>query len=361
MNSIKYGIIGTGVMGREHIKNIELIENAEVVALCDSHEPSINSSLEIINNNVQVFQNHSELINANIVDAYIISTPNFSHIDILKDLVRTKAHLLIEKPLCTTIEDCLEFKKLANGYPGVIWTAMEYRYMPPVARLIEEIHNGSIGDLKMISIREHRFPFLVKVNDWNRFSKNSGGTLVEKCCHFFDLMRLITKSEVISVFATGNQDNNHLEESYDGQRPDIIDNAFVILDFDNGVRGLLDLCMFAENSKVQEEICCVGHKGKIETGVPSDASGQRSSELSIRLRENNQTISETVEVDQKILNAGSHHGSTFYEHEGFISAIQNKTQAEVSLDDGLKAVAIGQAAEISIMEKRVIKLSELLS
>ena len=79
------------------------------------------------------------------------------------------------------------------------------------------------------------------------------------------------------------------------------------------------------------------------------------------MRENNQTISETVEVDQKILNAGSHHGSTFYEHEGFISAIQNKTEAEVSLDDGLKAVAIGQAAEISIMEKRVIKLSELLS
>ena len=360
MKKIKYGIIGTGVMGREHIRNIELIENAEVVALCDSHEPSINSSLEIINNNVQVFQNHLELINANIVDAYIIATPNFTHIDILKDIVQTKAHLLVEKPLCTTIDDCMEFKKLANGYPGVIWTAMEYRYMPPVARLIEEIHNGSIGDLKMLSIREHRFPFLVKVNDWNRFSKNSGGTLVEKCCHFFDLMRFITKSEVTSVFATGNQDNNHLDESYDGKTPDIIDNAFVVLDFDNGVRGSLNLCMFAENSKVQEEICAVGHKGKIETGVPSDASGQHSSELSIRLREKNETFSETVEVDHKILKAGSHHGSTFYEHQSFINAIQNNTEAEVSLDDGLKAVAIGQAAEISIKEKRLVNLSELL-
>ena len=81
MKKIKYGIIGTGVMGREHIRNIELIENAEVVALCDSHEPSINNSLEIINNNVQVFQNHLELINANIVDAYIISTPvSYTHL-----------------------------------------------------------------------------------------------------------------------------------------------------------------------------------------------------------------------------------------------------------------------------------------
>ena len=41
-------------------------------------------------------------------------------------------------------------------------------------------------------------------------------------------------------------------------------------------------------------------------------------------------------------------------------AIQNNTEAEVSLDDGLKAVAIGQAAQLSIKEKRVVKLSELL-
>ena len=70
--------------------------------------------------------------------------------------------------------------------------------------------------------------------------------------------------------------------------------------------------------------------------------------------------SETVVVDNDILNAGSHHGSTFYEHKKFIKAIQNNSEAEVSLDDGLKAVAIGQAAELSIIEKRVILLSELL-
>jgi hypothetical protein len=51
----------------------------------------------------------------------------------------------------------------------------------------------------MLSIREHRFPFLTKVGDWNRFSENTGGTMVEKCCHFFDLMRLITRSEAVRV------------------------------------------------------------------------------------------------------------------------------------------------------------------
>ena len=173
-------------------------------------------------------------------------------------------------------------------------------------------------------------------------------------------MRLITQSEVLSVFASGAQDNNHLDESYDGKIPDILDNAFVTLNFENGARGMLDLCMFAENSKVQEEICGVGHKGKIETSVPSDSSGKHTSELSIGLRGSNEILTEVIEVDKEILKAGSHHGSTFYEHKHFINAIQNNTPPEVSLDDGLKAVAIGQAAELSIIENRVVLLSELL-
>ena len=361
MDKTRYAIIGSGSMGMEHIRNIALIDNAEVTALCDSNRTSIDNSLEVLKKNVPTFKSHINLMEADIADAYIIATPNFTHIDVLRDIVKTNAHLLIEKPLCTTVEDCKEFKTKTMNYPGVIWTAMEYRYMPPVARFIEEVHKGTIGNLKMLSIREHRFPFLAKVNDWNRFAKNSGGTLVEKCCHFFDLMRLITKSEPVRVFASGNQDNNHLNESYDGKIPDIIDNAFVIVDFKNGVRGLLDLCMFAENSKVQEEICGVGHKGKIETGVPANGSGQNSSDLSIGLRGSGHISKETVVVDKKILEAGHHHGSTYYEHIAFINAINNQLEAEVTLDDGLRAVAIGQAAEQSIKEKRIVMMSELLN
>ena len=130
-----------------------------------------------------------------------------------------------------------------------------------------------------------------KVNDWNRFAVNTGGTLVEKCCHFFDLMRLVIQSEPTKVYASGNQDVNHLEERYDGKTPDIIDNAFVIVDFENGVRGMLDLCMFAENSEYQEEIVAVGNIGKIETFVPSSASKRNSSEVKIGLRNDNKIIS----------------------------------------------------------------------
>jgi predicted dehydrogenase len=144
---------------------------------------------------------------------------------------------------------------------------MEYRYMPPVAHLLREAQ-AATGGVKMLTIREHRFPFLQKVGDWNRFNRNSGGTLVEKCCHFFDLMRLVAGCNPVRVMASGGQAVNHLDEVYDGQQSDIWDHAYVIVDFESGMRAMLELCMFAEGSRYQEEISAVGPKGKIECLVP---------------------------------------------------------------------------------------------
>ena len=78
--------------------------------------------------------------------------------------------------------------------------------------------------------------------------------MTEKCCHHFDLMRLILRSEPVRFLATGGQDVNHKDEEYGGKRSNILDNAYVIIDFENGSRACLELCMFAEASKHQEEV-----------------------------------------------------------------------------------------------------------
>ena len=92
--------------------NINIIDNAEVVAIYDTNENSTNHAKSLINDTVKIYKNIDDLINNNIADAYIIATPNFTHLEILKDIIKTNAHLLIEKPLCTTIEECKEFKNL---------------------------------------------------------------------------------------------------------------------------------------------------------------------------------------------------------------------------------------------------------
>ena len=108
MEKIKYGIIGAGTMAREHILNLSLINEAEVVALSDPHDESIKQCQKLIKKEVACFNNHLDLIKENLVDVYIISSPNFTHIQILKDVIKTKKHILVEKPLCTNTKDCLE-------------------------------------------------------------------------------------------------------------------------------------------------------------------------------------------------------------------------------------------------------------
>ena len=88
MSKLKYAIIGSGTMGQEHIKNINLIDDAEVVAICDSHEKSIDLSKKLLKNKVNIFDSHIELIEAEIADAYIVATPNFTHVEILRDLLK---------------------------------------------------------------------------------------------------------------------------------------------------------------------------------------------------------------------------------------------------------------------------------
>jgi myo-inositol 2-dehydrogenase / D-chiro-inositol 1-dehydrogenase len=334
-------------MGQEHIRNLQLLPGAEIVALADPDEAMSGQAAALAGGDVRVFADHKELLSAGGVDALVIASPNHTHHAVLLDALATGLPILVEKPLCTTVVDCDAVIAAARGRRAPVWVAMEYRYMPPVARLIDEVRRGTIGSLRMLAIREHRFPFLAKVGDWNRFARNTGGTMVEKCCHFFDLMRLIIRAEPVRLYASGGQDVNHLDERYGGERPDIVDNAFVVVDFANGVRACLDLCMFAEASRDQEEIAATGDLGKLECGVPS-------SRLIVGRREPLELASEIVPVDQALLAAGHHHGSTFYQHQAFQRCIRDGAPPEVSLEDGRMAVAMGAAAERSIRERMPI-------
>ena len=103
---IKYGIIGAGVMGQEHIQNINIIENAEVIAICDSNENSRNQAKMLVKESTKFYDNLEQLITNNIADAYVIATPNFTHFNILERILKTNKHLLVEKPLCTSTQDC---------------------------------------------------------------------------------------------------------------------------------------------------------------------------------------------------------------------------------------------------------------
>ncbi len=358
MSVIRLGIVGAGMMAREHIRNVKLVDDARIVALADPVDASLQLSLAELGEDalgVATFDTAEAMVRGARLDGVIVSSPNFTHRAVLEPLFAAGLHILCEKPLCTTVNDARWAVETAARRSSVFWTAMEYRFMPPAAKFIADIHGGAVGRLVMLSIREHRFPFLVKVGDWNRFNRNTGGTMVEKCCHFFDLMRVVVRAEPIRVFSSGAMDVNHREERYAGEAPDIIDNSFTVVDFENGVRAMLDLSMFAEGSEEQEALTAVGDRGKLEAFIPS---GDLVHSPRVPLGAPKQAIRQHVPVDEAALRAGTHHGSVYYQLLAFLAAVRGGAPVLVTAEDGLRAVAIGAAAELSAREKRVVAMSE---
>jgi len=364
---VRYGIIGIGAMGREHAENLRNIDGAQVVAVSDPNLDSLFKAKDLIGKNLKTYESHQDLLSLSDLDAVIIATPNFTHVDILKDVLETNLAVFIEKPLCTTIEDCKRVIDWSKGRKSLVWMGLEYRYMPPVAELINIVHSGGVGNVHQVSIREHREPFYPKVDNWNRFTEKTGGTLVEKCCHYFNLMDHITKENPVKVYASGAQRVNFLDESYDGKLADMLDSAYVILEYPSGARAMLDLCMFVENTLDKEHISVVGDEGKVESFLPSLELryGKRSDVGNFTNWDHRASEAKGIE-QRKVWNPeikyqGFHYGASFIEHTKFHNAIASGSLTpDVSLEEGLRSVATGLAAQKSIAEGRSVLMTEVL-
>ena len=363
-SELRYGVIGVGSMGREHISNIKVMGGATVTAISDPHKPSIEAAQEMVPG-AKVFSDHRALLDSGLIDAVVIATPNDTHADVLKDALATDIAVFVEKPLATTISDLKSILDWDAKRSAMTWMGLEYRFMPPVNEAISRAKEGDAGKIHQISIREHREPFYPKIDNWNRFTERTGGTLVEKCCHYFNLMDLVLGEQPIRVFASGGQSVNHLDENYGGVQANMLDNAYVILEYASGARGMLDLCMFGEGSFDKEILTIVGDKGKIESFLPSqtvkasrrDSVGDLSNWASGASRARGSEVKIVHNYDVKYM--GHHYGASYIEHVKFRDAILNSTPAEVTLLDGVTSVVTGLAAHKSINEGRVVEIKEL--
>jgi myo-inositol 2-dehydrogenase / D-chiro-inositol 1-dehydrogenase len=141
---IRYGIIGCGSMGREHIENLRALGGTQVTAVADPSPQSREQASAILDGQVQLFDDHKELLKSGLCDAVVVASPNFTHIAVMRDALATDLHILCEKPLVTTVADGVEMIERAKNRKGIVWVAQEYRYMPPVAEMIRIAHAGGM-------------------------------------------------------------------------------------------------------------------------------------------------------------------------------------------------------------------------
>jgi hypothetical protein len=129
------------------------------------------------------------------------------------------------------------------------------------------------------------------------------------------------------------------------------------------MRAMLELCMFAEGSRYQEEISAVGHLGKIECLVPGPGrfwpahlGAAPVPKVILSPRNPAGPVELDIPVDPALLAAGDHNGSTYYQHQRFQRAAMGAQDPEVSLSDGWWAVAMGLAAQQSAMTGEAVDL-----
>ena len=361
----KFNVIGTGMMGREHMAVTMLEGRGTIHGIYDTHDLSIRNAKQVFaahfpDHGLVEYDSLYAACSAPEVDGLIICTPNHTHLDVVKEAVKSGKHILLEKPMATTIEGADEITQIAKNYEGVFQIGLQYRHKAIYAEAIQEVlERKSVGDVKTLNILEHRIPFLDKVKQWNKFLKQSGGTLVEKCCHYFDLLNLLAQSRPAHVYATGSMAVNFRNFEYHDEKSDIVDNAFVTIVYENGVRAGFNLCMFSP--MFYEELTVCGDEGHLKTYETSDyLPAQRpSTHLEVLCGEHKPSKIMTPCYPAKIQESG-HHGSTYYEHKYFIDNIEGQEPTTATVDEGFWSIVVGVAAEESIKTGKAVHIEQLL-
>jgi predicted dehydrogenase len=362
----RFNVIGCGINGQEHIRVTMLEGRATIHGVYDPHAGSIEGARREYAQFGQpdalvVYDSLEAACNDPAVDGLIIATPNYTHLAVLREAVKSGKHILLEKPMATTLPDAYEILRIARHYDAVLQVGLQYRYKPIYVEAIHEaLVRRSIGEIKTIAILEHREPFLDKVGQWNKFSEYSGGTLVEKCCHYFDLFNLFAQSRPVSVYAVGSQAVNFLDFTYDGKKADILDNAFVVVTYANGVRANFNLCMFAP--MVYEEVILCGTRGRLRAfenedflPVPRPRSG-----LEVLLGQD-QPSRVATPCYPELIEITGHNGGTYFEHVNFIERIEGRPTNAATAEDGFWSVVVGVAAEESVKTGQPVQIADLLA
>jgi predicted dehydrogenase len=357
-------IIGTGTIGQEHMRVAALLGRARVHGIYDTQP----HSLDVAEKN---FKAHSldqlvrypDLESAchdPAVDALMICTPNYTHFEVLKIAATSGKAIFLEKPMATTLQDAAAIVEICEGYSAFIQIGLQYRFKAQyLEAFYETLERRSLGDIKTISISEHRPPFLDKVGQWNKFSRFSGGTLVEKCCHYFDLINLLAQARPARVYASGGQATNFLDFEKDGEVSDIEDHAFVVIDYDCGIRASFTLNMFCPD--FNEELIIVGREGKLIANENFNFQHQLPTSISLEILKGEEGVSKKSDLGYtRQIEQSGHHGSTYYEHIAFIDQLEGKTSDSATALQGLWSVVVASAAQQSMAEGQAINIDQFI-
>jgi predicted dehydrogenase len=238
MGKVRFGIAGCGqITVNGHIPNLKHVEHAQITALTDVNERALAGAAEMVGGAVRTFDDFDTFLACDDVDVVVVATPNWLHREQAVAGLEAGKHVFLEKPAGVDLNECDQIAEAAGSSGRLLQIGHELRHAKVFETAKEIVDSGRIGDVHMIRHNEFRKPLLP---GW-RQSADAGGAMLEKNSHFFDLFNWFAGSAPTRVLGSGANDVN--------KDSPLIDNCFVIVEYANGTRAALTMCLFCENGE----------------------------------------------------------------------------------------------------------------
>lgn len=231
---MRYGIIGTGYSFRAHAATLALIDGARIVAVCGRNAERLERARETVGGSCKAYNDYRQLVEDDDVEVVIVSTPNATHAEIAGAALAAGKHVLCEKPMGVTPDEASALAAQAGRAPGRLFVGLELRCTDLFNKVGDVIASGAIGKPSFFWLREIRGYFQSGSDGW-RFSDATGGMLVEKSVHHFDIFNWLTGGRAARVAGMGGNVCN-TDKAGD-------DEAMVVVEYDNGARAGLNVCL----------------------------------------------------------------------------------------------------------------------
>ena len=332
--TVKFGLLGAGRIGKVHAKALTADANATLVAVADAVAPAAQM---IADQYGCAVRSTDEILAAKDIDAVVICTPTDTHADLIEAFVKAGKAVFCEKPIdlsLARVKTCLD---VVRAHKGTLMVGFNRRFDPHFKAVRAQIDLGTIGTVEMVTITS-RDPGAPPVD----YIKRSGGIFRDMTIHDFDMARYLLGEEIAEVAATAAV----LVDPAIGKAGDF-DSVQVLLKTKSGKQAMIS------NSRR----ATYGYDQRIEVhGSLGAVSAENQRPVSIEVA----TAAGYTRPALHDFFMTRYTEAYAAEIAAFISALGGKGRAEPSGEDGLIALALADAALLSVAEGRVVKMSEIL-
>lgn len=334
---ISLGIIGAGRIGKVHAQSImNHITSARLKTIAD---PFMNEETEASLRALGVSdctKDYKKILNDPEIDAVLICSSTNTHADISLEAIAAGKHVFCEKPVSQDIAKIREVMEKLKGTKLKYQVGFNRRFDHNFEAIRAAVANGDVGDVHIVRITS-RDP----APPPPEYAAVSGGMFLDMTIHDFDMVRYLTASDVVEVFANGAV----LVDPLIGKAGDI-DTAIISLKMANGALAVIDNSRKAVYGYDQRAEV-FGSKGQASVSNDTNSSLILSSETGIHAEKPLYFFLERYMA------------SFTKEVRMFVQAIEQDCPVPVDINDGLQPVLIAAAALRSLKEHRPVLLSEI--